>query len=564
MAGPAEPSAPAKDAPVPRGLMPAGRRVRSELGRAVGDAATTGSPIVSRQELVGLWRTHAWVRSGITRIAKIAIQEGWEIVPAPEELEEGEEADPEGKRYLDTFFGPELAGDISNIRQWVQPTSKFFLTFVHLKLFCEASWELVKNGLGEDVDFANIFGKLIPNVDQRGNFLSPIEAYQQVLGRDKQTFALDEVLRFEIPDVDGRLGVSELEAIVLAATTDLWAQVWNRNTFKNNRTPPTAYVFSDGAKEADIKAFRADLDDLYGGVANANKAPVVQGLEKITVLAGAYGKDAEWLRGRLTNRGEMWGVIGVSPGIMGDVADVNRANLDALIRIVYDMEARPLQELVEGGVNAWRRRQGVVGWKWQFRRPNFENQALEAEVSERRIMSGQSTPNEERVRRGGAAYPGGDTYFMRNNVIPVGQPKRDDWLAEEPEEESPEAEPGSPGPEPEKTASDEVVAAELRRWRKMAVRLAQQGKPQRPFETGIVPEPLRSTLQVAVMSAGDVAQIGLLFDTAIDLLRPKADRGGVPHWEGWQNELLGEREDELDSVMDARRSERTSQLAGTK
>ena len=539
-------------APVPRGLIGSGLRSGGSWDRLVGDKASLGSPTVTRQELVGLWRTHSWVRAGITRIAKIAIQEGWEIVSAPEELEEGEEPDPEGKRYLEAFFRPELTGDIVNIRQWVQPAAKFYLTFEHLKLFGENAWELVKNGLGEDVDFSIIFGRLLPNVDRRGNFLSSTEAYRQVLGRDEQVFGLDEVLRFEVPDVDGRLGVSELESIVLAATTDIWAQVWNRNTFKNNRTPPTAYIFSDNARDEDIKAFKAELDDLYGGATNANKSPVVRGLDKISTLAGAFGKEAEFLRGRLMNRGEMWGLIGVSPGIMGDVTDVNRANLDALIRIVYDMEARPLQELVEGGVNAWRLLQGIRGWKFQFRRLNFENEALEAETSERKIKSGQSTPNQEIVRRGGKPYPGGDFFYMPQGVVVVGEPAEEDRLAEPPEAAEPAPE-GPEGGEGEKLASDELVAAELRRWRKMAVRLAQQGKPQRPFETAIVPEPLRLTLEVAVMTAGDVGQIGLLFDAAIEALRPKAERGAVPHWQEWQNDLLQDREDELDSMMDARR-----------
>jgi len=557
-------AAPESDTPVPRGYIGSGLRRGADWNRLIGDQSSVGSPTVTRQQLVGLWRTHSWVRSGITRIAKIAIQEGWEIVPAPEELEEGEEADPEGKRYLDQFFAPDLTGDIVNIRQWVQTASKFYLTVEHLKLFGENAWELVKNGLGEDVDFQIIFGRLLPNVDRRGNFLSAKEAYRQVLHRDEQVFALDEVLRFEIPDVDGRLGVSELEAIQLAATTDLWAQVWNRNTFKNNRTPPSVYNFDLKTDETDIKAFKAYLEELYAGATNANKSPVTRGLDKISVLAGAFGKDAEFLRGRLMNRGEIYGQIGVSAGIMGDVTDVNRANMEALIRIVYEMEAKPLQELIEGTVNAWRKaRLGIRGWMFRFRRPDFENQALEAETSERRIKSGQATPNQEIVKHGGKPYPGGDTYYMPQGVVAVGEPAEQDRLAAPPEPAEPPPEGGQAAEEGQKVASDELVAAELRRWRKMAIGLAQRGKPQRAFETAIIADPLRSTLEVAVMAAGDLAQIGLLFDAAIESLRPKAERGSVPHWQEWQNDLLGEREGELDTMMDTRRQERTAQLAGT-
>ena len=545
--------APSKDVPVPRGLTVAGPTSRG-LGGIVGEGRTLASPVLGRDELVGLWRRVNWVRTGIRRIALVCIGEGWDIVPAPDELEEGQEPDPEGQAFLQHFFDPEITGDVVNIRQWELPIMKLWLTFVHLKVFNECSWELVKDGFGNVVDFALLYGKVTPNVDSRGNFVNVKEAYIQQVGTTKVPFARDEVLRFAIPDIDGRFGVSDLEAIELAASTDIWAQIWNRNTFINSRLPAAVYEFDPGSKDEDMKAFNDLLDARVAGAQHANKSLVVRGLDKVTVLGGAYGKDAEFLEGRRMGRDEMMSNVGVSPGTMGMVTDVNRANLEGLVQILYHMEARPLQQPVQETINAWRKWQlGIRGWKFQFKSPDFTDEGKDAETAERRVRTGLGTPNEERAAMGRPPYPGGDMFVMPSNVVTIGRPATEDRLA--PEETVAMAAPAD-------VATDEQVAGELRRWKKVAVKLMRQGRPQRIYETVVIPEPVKQTVFAAVQIAGTELALQGIFDRVIDVYMPRKveDASALPDW---QRERLEQRGEEIEQFMVDRAEEKVEELIGT-
>lgn len=515
-------------------------RIRSGMLPGVGGLsglvgmAGIGSPYVSRQELLGLWRRESWVRAGIRRIAHIAVSEGWEFVPSDQEQDATAEDE---LAFLTRLFEPEI-GDVVNIRQWSLPRQKFYVTFARLKLLSEVYWEIVPNGFGDVIDFQVMFGMVLPKVDRFGQFLSRDEAYVQVMPGGRQTFAQDEVIRFEIPDVDGRLGVSDLESLEMAATTDLYSQVWNRNTFKNNRTPPGAFVFAPDLSEDIMRENREVLDNLYGGVENANKAfAAIQGLAEYKAFGQAFGRDQEYLRGRKFNRDEMLSVVGTPAGILGAVEDINRSTLEQLIEIVYRQESRPLQEPVEETLNLWFKGIGVRNWLFRFRRPTFGDDTTETTNGVRRVQWGLSNPNEERAKRGKPGYPGGERFYMPANAQVVGEE------AEKRDFRAPE--------------NSQAEVDELRRWKRFATRVAKGEAPPRSFRSEVLPADVMETIAVRLAELGpDSEAVRSFFDDLLNV--EKADFAAkLP---AWAAERYKDRLKRLTALNDQSRKERLQSL----
>jgi len=482
-----------------------------------------GSPHVRREELLGLWRRHTWVRAAIRRIAMIGISEGWEIL-APTDDDPGSDDDYD---LLARLFAPEV-DEVENIRQWQLPKMKLYVTFARLRLFGEASWEVVLDGFGQPIDFALMYGTVVPNVDSRGRFRDPQRAYTQVVGAAREVFAEDEVLRFEVLDIDGRLGVSDLEALELAATTDMLAAVWNRNTFKNNRTPPGVYLFDPNITSEDAAEARAGIEEAYSGVEGANKPYIaLKGMTEYKPVGAPFGRDQEFLKGRRFNRDEELALLGTPAGVLGAVEDVSRHTLENLIEIVYRQEVAPLQEMVEQSLNLWIRRQGITGWEFRFRKPTFGDEASEVKAADTRIKIGMSTANQERARRGEPPYPGGNRYWMSPNMVAIGQDP-DDEIGAEPAEEG-------TGGEEETEARVVQRLDELRRWKRVALRMAKGELPPRPFRSIVLSDDFRAHIAARLKELGpDPAGVRAYFDGLMERLKadaePSSELDAAPAW----------------------------------
>lgn len=497
-----------KRTPAPQSYMRPPYLYGSPFGAA---AVYEGSPQISHFELVQLWRALPWVRAAVRRIALICVSEPLEIVEARDELEEGEDPDPDAGAYLREFFSPDLAGVITNVRQWQQTIHKLWLTFARLKLFNQCWWEIVKNGFGDEIDFVVMPGRVVAQVDARGYFLDPEKAYIQVFEGRTQSFAVDEVLGFHVPDIEGRQAASDLESLRIAAITDLYAQAWNKNTFRNQRTPPGAWVAPEDIDDEEFERLEAKIDAWYGSVENANRAAIVAkgGLDFKPMQSGpGAGRDQEYLRGRTFNRNEMLSVLGVPAGVLGMVEDVNRANLEGLLQIVYQMEARPLLEIVQTTLNMWRMwRKGIRGWRIQFRTPDFAEERDEVDTGVKAVGSGLMSRNEWRVRRGDEPYEGGDTFLISQGLLPAGEATTP--LFQKSVDDTAKARPAD---------TSQPVLDELRRWKRAALKDCEKGR-RRKFMTALVPDALKDAVEKALEELDTSGEIRWYFDSVIEDLR---------------------------------------------
>ena len=269
-------------------------------------------------------------------------------------------------------------------------------------------------------------------------------------------------------------------------------------------------MFAPTTTDDDMRQNREALDAVYGGVENANKAYIaLKGVVEYKTFGQPWGRDQEYLRGRTFNRNELLALLGVSAGVLGEISDVNRANLEGLIEILYRQEVQPLQDIVEESVNLWARAVGIQDWDSTFAGRRSATRELGHKNAETRIKSGQATPNEERVRQGKAPYPGGNRFYMPTAVQEVGRDKDDEVGEQEPETiKPPEPQPALPadqqgdqnqdasGQGQEVDAGDQpaqkvAVVAELRRWKRTALRMAKGEIRQREFQTNVVPLALR-------------------------------------------------------------------------
>jgi hypothetical protein len=433
-----------------------------------------------------------------------------EIVEARDELEEGEDPDPDAGAYLRTFFNPDLQGPVINVRQWQLTVHKLWLTFARLKLFNLCSWEIVKNGFGDEIDFVVMPGRVVPMVDAKGYFPNLEKAYIQYFEGKAAEFAIDEVLNFQVPDIEGRWTASDLESLRIAAITDLYAQAWNKNSFRNQRTPPGMWAAPEDIEDDDFAALEAKIEAWYAGVENANRDAVVVkgGVDYKSFVSGpGPGRDSEYLKGRTFSRNEMLSVVGASAGVLGMVEDVNRANLEGLEQILYWMEAKPMQEIVQTTLNMWRLwRKGIKGWRIQFKVPDFAKESDEVAVGVSAVGSGLQTRNEWRAKRGMEPYEGGDTFLMNQGLVPAGEAATPLFVQPEGAGKAQKADAAQP------------VLDEMRRWKRAALKDCERGR-RRKFLSSQVPDPLKVAVEKAMQELDTEGEIRWYFDSVIQDLR---------------------------------------------
>lgn len=141
------------------------------------------------------------------------------------------------------------------------------------------------------------------------------------------TYPITSFIRDLNPDpANPYMGRSIIKAAALAIDTDNQMKEWNRNFFANNARPSLIFNTNEALSDESYKRFKEQFDDEHTGTENAYKPLLIEGGDAKPYMLSQ--QDLEFLNGRKFSMTEILSMWRLSPAMLGQVENVNRANLD--------------------------------------------------------------------------------------------------------------------------------------------------------------------------------------------------------------------------------------------
>ena len=255
-------------------------------------------------------------------------------------------------------------------------------------------------------------------IDQHG----VIQGYVQLKGdwgsTDFITFNKDEIIHFKLNNPGNEVyGLAPLESLALPIETDLYAQSYNRDFFKNNAVP-RLHVDMGNCTIDQLRRNREYWKEQFRGSGNSHKTIVTEGGAKITPI-GTPPKDMEFLNQRKFNRSEILSVFGVPPSKVGIMEDANRANSKEQDKSFKSEKIIPLQRLIAERINNTVIEKFELPYKFMFNEVDLRDATDQAQIDEMHLMQGVITINELRRRKGLKEVAWGNEPLIRENMEPL-------------------------------------------------------------------------------------------------------------------------------------------------
>jgi len=350
---------------------------------------------VSYTALEAVYKKESWVRSCVDVITRTAISNGYRLVAEDTK----EQIDPKSKE-----FGP-----ILNLLAFPNPDDTFEEVLAEictdLHIYGDAYIEIVKDKQGNPVALYNIY---VPSmrvmVDEHGTILGYIQKPMGLLsgGSKAVTFKADEIAHFRLPNPGNEVyGLSPIESLDTVIETDLYAQDYNKNFFKNHAVP-RLHVDLGNCTLPQLKRVREYFAKEIQGVANSHKTIVTEGGAKITPI-GTSPNDMEFLNQRKFSRDEICSVFGVPPMKLGIFEDVNRASALESDKSFKSEKIIPLQRMLSKKITStivkkFNRIGNKV--KFEFVEVDLRDAKEQAQIDQIDIDSGVMIIDEVRRKRG--------------------------------------------------------------------------------------------------------------------------------------------------------------------
>lgn len=220
---------------------------------------------------------------------------------------------------LDLLNGPNLAHTGEQLRQ---------LHYTYMNLTGE-SYILMLKGSGE---YTPKRGQL-PDALQ----ILPTHRIQFKVGKkfsesyimiEKQRYSIMNIIRDFNPDpANPFYGRSIIAASAPALDLETNMLEWNRRYFANNAQPSLIFNSNEAMDDQSYERWKAQFQDEHTGVENAHKPLLIEG-GSVTPI-GIKQTELQFLGTRKFSMQEILSMFSVSPAILGQVENVNRANLEA-------------------------------------------------------------------------------------------------------------------------------------------------------------------------------------------------------------------------------------------
>lgn len=358
------------------------------------DQSKGKNPKISYKSFELIYKRESWVRACIDAIARASTSNGFRLVTV-------DPNDPrplmrrETRKIMDLLVTPNPDDSFSDI---------IYEIIVDLHLYGDAYVEIVKDENGKPVSMYNIYAPSMKVlVNKHGTVLGYVQdTNSQFGGRTQKPIVFDstEMVHFRLPNPGNAVyGLSPLESLALPIETDLHAQNYNLNFFKNNATPKL-HVDLGNCTLAQLKRTREFFKHQFQGSNNAHKTLITEGGVKVNAIS-LKPADMEFLNQRKFSRDEICAVFGVPPMKIGIFEDVNRASATESDKAFKGEKVVPLQRMIARKLNL-----SVIKLfdqrrvKLEFSELDLTDAKEQAEIDKIDIESGARTINEVRRSRG--------------------------------------------------------------------------------------------------------------------------------------------------------------------
>jgi HK97 family phage portal protein len=167
--------------------------------------------------------------------------------------------------------------------------------------------------------------------------IMPAQSTQLVLGdtygsstvrSGKNEYPISAFIRDLNPDpANPYFGRSIIAAAAAAIDTDAQMTRWNRGIFANEARPSLIFTTNEPLSSESYERWKQQFNDEHTGADNAYKPLLIEGGEAKPYMLNQ--QDLDFLESRKFSRDEILAMWRVSPGMLGAVENVNRANLEA-------------------------------------------------------------------------------------------------------------------------------------------------------------------------------------------------------------------------------------------
>jgi HK97 family phage portal protein len=139
--------------------------------------------------------------------------------------------------------------------------------------------------------------------------------------------------------------LTQLEAVYLSAE-------WNRNFFANSAVPGGVIEVVDTLGDRDFNRLQMQWGETHKGVSNAGRVGILEGGAK-WVDSTISQRDMQFVELLNTSREVIREAFGFPKAMTGDVADVNRSNMDASLAMFGGERLVPRLDRIKDVLNTW-------------------------------------------------------------------------------------------------------------------------------------------------------------------------------------------------------------------
>jgi len=350
---------------------------------------------VSYIALEAIYKKESWVRSCIDVITRTATSNGYRLVAEDTK----ELVDPKSKNFSPIIQLLERPNPNDTLEEVLSEIC------IDLHIYGDAYLEIVRDKQGNPIALYNIYApSLRVLVNKHGTILGYIQKPMGILNRGSDTvsFEAKEVAHFRLPNPGNEVyGLSPIESLDIVIETDLYAQDYNRNFFKNHAVP-RLHVDLSNCTLPQLKRIREYFNSYFKGSKNAHKTIVTEGGAKITAI-GVKPNDMEFLNQRKFSRDEICSVFGVPPMKLGIFEDVNRASSGEADKSFKSEKIIPLQRMLAKKLNSTIIKEfNKIGdkVKFEFVEVDLRDEKEQAQIDKLNIESGVLTVDEIRKKKG--------------------------------------------------------------------------------------------------------------------------------------------------------------------
>jgi HK97 family phage portal protein len=143
-----------------------------------------------------------------------------------------------------------------------------------------------------------------------------------------KVYPLTSFIRDINPDPENPYyGRSIVKAAALAVDTDEQMKLWNRGVFDHGARPSLVFSTNEALSDESYARWKEQFNDEHGGTENAHKPLLIEGGSASPYMLSPT--DLDFLASREFSMKEILSMWRLSPALLGQVENVNRANLDA-------------------------------------------------------------------------------------------------------------------------------------------------------------------------------------------------------------------------------------------